>query len=92
MAERCRRSAAHAEGELDQRIAAFHEALLSRFPPDSQDSPWMAAIDAGIGHVIMNLSWSPRNTPAIEAVQDLAAEPGLVIYDPQSGDAHLPGQ
>jgi hypothetical protein len=92
MAERCWRSAAHAEGELDERIAAFYEALLSRFPPDSPDSPWMAALDAGIDHVTMNLSWSARSTPAIEAIQDLAAEHRLVIYDPQSEDVYLPGQ
>ena len=92
MAQRCWRSAAHAEGELDERIPAFYEALLSRFPSDSPDSPWMAAPDVGIDHVIMNLSWSARSTPAIEAIQDLAAEHRLVIYDPQSEDVHLPGQ
>src|SRR5512146_1563489 len=92
MAERCFRSAAHAEGEVDDRIAAFYEELCNRFPPDSPDSPWMAALDAGIDHVIMNLSWSARSTPAIEAIQDLAAEHGLVLFDPQSEDAYLPGQ
>jgi hypothetical protein len=56
------------------------------------DSPWMAPLDAGIDHVIMNLSWSARSTPAIEAIQDLAAEHRLVIWDPQSDDAYLPGQ
>ena len=52
MAARCWRSAAHAEGEVDYRIAAFYEALVTRFPPGSPDSPWMAAVDAGIDHVI----------------------------------------
>ncbi len=92
MAERCWRSAAHPEGELDQRIAAFYEELLSRFPPASRDSPWMAGPDVGIDHVIMNLSWSARSTPAIEAIQVLAAEHKLVIYDPQSDDVYLPEQ
>jgi hypothetical protein len=92
MAARCRRSAAHAEGEVDDRIAAFYEALVTRFPPGSPDSPWMAAVDAGIDHVIMNLSWSERSTPVIEAIQDLAAEHRLVLFDPQSEDAYLPGQ
>jgi hypothetical protein len=91
MAERCWRSRRHAEGEPDGRVAAFHEALLARFPPGDPDSPWMAALDLGIDHVIMNLSWSPRGTRAIEAVLELAAEHGLVIWDPQSGDAYLPG-
>jgi hypothetical protein len=89
MAERCWRSSAHAEGEVDERIAAFYH---TRFPPGSPDSPWMAALDVGIDHVIMNLSWSARSTPAIEVIQDLAAEHRLVIFDPQSQDAYLPGQ
>jgi len=52
----------------------------------------MAPLDAGIDHVIMNLSRSARSTPAIEAIQDLAAEHRLVIWDPRSDDAYLPGQ
>jgi hypothetical protein len=90
IAARCWRSAAHAEGEVDDRIAAFYEALVTRFPPGSPDSPWMAAVDAGIDHV--NLSWSERSAPSIEAIQDLAAEHRLVLFDPQSEDAYLPGQ
>jgi len=92
MAGRCWRSAAHAEGEVDERITAFYAELCTRFPPDSPDSPWMAALDVGIDHVIMNLSWSARNTQAIEAIQHLAAEHRLVIFDPQSEDAYPPGQ
>ena len=86
MAGRCWRSAAHAEGEVDQRIAAFYEELCTQFPP------WIAALDVGIDHVIMNLSWSARSTSAIEVIQDLAAEHRLVIVDPQSQHAYLPGQ
>ena len=91
MATSCWRSAAHTEGEVDERIAAFHEALVNRFPPDTPDSPWMAALDIGIDHVIMNLSWSARSTPVIEAIQHLAVEHRLVLFDPQSDDAYLPG-
>jgi hypothetical protein len=92
MARRCWRSAAHAEGELDERIAAFYQALVTRFPPGSPSSPWMAPLDAGIDHVIMNMSWSARSTPTIEAIQQLATEHKLVIWDPQTQDAYLPGQ
>jgi hypothetical protein len=91
MAECCWRSAAHAEGEVDERIAGFYDALRKRFPPYSPDSPWMGPLDVGIDHVIMNLSWSARSTPAIEAIQELAAEHRLVLWDPQSQDAYLPG-
>jgi hypothetical protein len=52
----------------------------------------MAPLDAGTDHVIMDLSWSARSTPTIAAIQDLAAKHGLVIWDPQSDDAYLPGQ
>jgi hypothetical protein len=40
----------------------------------------------------MNLSWSARSTQAIEGIQELAAEHKLVVWDPQSQDAYLPGQ
>ena len=92
MAERCWRSASHVEGEVDERIAAFYAELSARFPPDSPDSPWMAGLDAGIDHMVMNLSWSASSTPAIAVIQDLAAKHRLVIFDPQSDDAYLPGQ
>src|ERR1700761_6031582 len=91
MAARCWRSASHPEGEVDERIAAFYAALRTRFPPSHPDSPWMAPLDVGIDYVIMNLSWSARSTPAIEAIQELAAAHRLVLWDPQSSDAYLPG-
>jgi hypothetical protein len=90
MAARCFRSASHVQGELDERIVAFYEALCTRFPEDDPDSPWMAGPDAGIDHVIMNLSWSERSTAAIEAIQELAVEHRLVLFDPQSEDACVP--
>jgi hypothetical protein len=40
--------------------------------------------------VIMHLSFSARSSQAIEAVTVLAKEFGLVVFDPQSGDACLP--
>jgi hypothetical protein len=91
MASRCWRSACHTEGELDERITAFYESLCALFPPGHADSPWMAPHDAGIDHVIMYLSYSERSTPAIEAIEELAAKHGLVLWDPQSSDAYLPG-
>ena len=47
-------------------------------------------LEAGIDHVIMHLSFTPYSTPAITAIQELAAAHGLVIWDPQSDDAYLP--
>ena len=94
MAGRCWDSGRHAEGELDERIAVFYSDLRSRFPDDAvggADSPWMVMpLDVGIDHVIMHLSFSPRGTPAIEAIGELAARHKLVLYDPESGDVYLP--
>jgi hypothetical protein len=39
-------------------------------------------LEAGIDHVIMHLSFTPYSTPAITAIQELAAAHGLVIRNP----------
>ena len=49
-------------------------------------------LSTGIDHVIMNLSFSPRSDTTIELIQQLAAQYGLVLWDPQSREAHLPEQ
>ena len=94
MAGRCWNSRRHAEGELDDRIAAFYSELRSIFPDDAtagEDSPWMVMpLDVGIDHVIMHLSFSQRGTPAIETIEELAARHKLVLYDPQADDIYLP--
>ncbi|MDX2648783.1 hypothetical protein PV341_35495 [Streptomyces sp. PA03-1a] len=46
----------------------------------------------GIDHVVMNLSLSSRSDMALKAIEELAAEFRLVIWDPQSQDAHLPAR
>jgi hypothetical protein len=95
MFDRCT-SRDHAEGELDERIAGFYEQLRARFPdypPYPEDSPWMMMpLAAGIDHVIMHLSFSPRGDTALTATMELAAEYRLVVWDPQSEDAYLPGR
>jgi hypothetical protein len=86
----------HADGALDERVAGFYETLRSRFPdfpPYPDESPWMSMpLDAGIDHVIMNLSFSAHSDPAIKAIQELAARFHLILWDPQSQDAYLPGR
>jgi hypothetical protein len=95
MFERCNTSGNHAEGEPDERIVRFYEQLRSRLPdegPPPGDSPWrMMPLVTGIDHVIMHLSWSPRSDAAVTAIMELAAEHRLVVWDPQSQDAYLPG-
>jgi hypothetical protein len=59
-------------------------------PPRDEPSPWISMLEARIDHVIMHLSFTPYSTPAITAIQELAAAHGLVIWDPQSDDVYLP--
>ena len=93
MFERCT-SGDHDGGELDERVVGFYERLRSRFPdypPYGEESPWMSTpLSIGIDHVIMNMSFSSRSDAALKAVEELAAEYSLVIWDPQSQDAYLP--
>ncbi|MER6448386.1 hypothetical protein [Streptomyces venezuelae] len=93
MFERCA-FGRHDEGELDERVAGFYERLRSRFPdrpPHAVDSPWMSTpLAVGIDHVIMNLSFSSRSDAALRAIEELAGEFRLVIWDPQSQEAFLP--
>jgi hypothetical protein len=68
--------------------------LRSRFPdygPRVGDSLWMSMpLAVGVDHVITHLSWGSRSNAAVTAIMELAAEHRLVIWDPQSHDAHLP--
>ena len=93
---RCNQYGMHDEGELDDRIVAFYEALRADFPdhpPYDDESPWMVMpLDVAIDHVIMFMSFGPRSDPAIRKIQELAAQHRLVIYDPQSDDVYLPGR
>lgn len=86
----------HPEGELDERIAAFYEELRARFPdypPCDEQTPWTdMPLSTGIDHVIMHLSLSARSDPALRAITELAEKHRLVIYDPQSSDATMPGR
>lgn len=95
MFERCN-ALDHPDGELDERIVAFYEELRSRFPdypPYDESTPWMSMpLSAGVDHVIMNLSYTEaRSGPALKAIMELAEAHRLVVFDPQSNDAHLPG-
>lgn len=94
MLDRCE-TRPHVEGDVDERIAGFYERLVALFPDkgpiDDETSPWMSMpLGIGIDHVIMNLSYSSRSDPAIDAIEQLAAEYRLVLWDPQGGEVHPP--
>ncbi|GID92968.1 hypothetical protein ACFQFC_06130 [Amorphoplanes digitatis] len=95
MVDRCA-GTRHVDGELDERIVGFYERLRSRFPDqppliDPDEDPWMdLPLDTGIDHVFVVLCSERRSDPALALIQELAAEYGLTIWDPQDGSAYRP--
>jgi hypothetical protein len=83
----------HVEGELDERVVGFYEELQAIYPdhpPYDPDAPWaLMPLDTGVDHVFMNISYSADDA-VIEAIERLAAQHGLVIYDPQGDAVYLP--
>ena len=91
--ERCSVRRPHVEGALDARIVAFYQNLRAIYPDHAahdDDTPWACApLDAGIDPVFMNIRHS-ADTAVVETIQRLAAEHGLVLYDPQRDAVYLP--
>lgn len=75
-----------------KQIADYERSRFPDYPAYDGFSPWMMPLNTGIDRVIMHLSFSPRSTPAIEAILELAGSHGLVVYDLQSNDAYMPDQ
>ncbi|MFJ6054756.1 hypothetical protein [Streptomyces sp. NPDC092307] len=94
MYERCT-SGDHDEGEPDERVIGFYACLRARYPdhpPYAATNPWMSMpLSIGIDHVVMHLSFAARSDPELRAIEELAAQYRLVVWDPQSQDAYLPG-
>ena len=80
-------------------IDAFYAALVARHPElddvpedrldDAAYCPWSAALDRSPGHVITCCVWSQAEAVR-ELVGALAADHGLVLYDPQAGEVTFP--
>ena len=78
-------------------VAAFLAALDTQFPnldtlPDElvDDSPWASGFDASDRHVLLNFRWGEASDPAIAATVALAQAHGLVLFDPQGPQVHVP--
>lgn len=83
----------HLDGDIDVRIARFHEALASIFPDHepTPGSPWaVTPLSLGADHVLMRLRMGPAGEQAIEKIIALADHHGLALYDPQSDETYLP--
>jgi hypothetical protein len=89
----CYRTNVHVQGDLDHRIVAFYEAIRAVHPdspPYDDATPWSSMpLGIGIDHVFMNIRWSTDHT-VVALIQRLAAEHGLVLYDPQDDTVYLP--
>jgi hypothetical protein len=82
--------------KADAQVEAFYQQIIGRFPPLESTSydeidrrPWSMSPEASPGHVIMTIQW-PRAKELREYVIRLAAELGLVCFDPQSVHVHNP--
>jgi hypothetical protein len=77
-------------------VAGFRAALLAEFPEPAGaedaavgSSPWSAGLSAGAGHLVMSMGWGHVDEVAPRVVQ-LAADHGLICFDPQAGVVHVP--
>jgi hypothetical protein len=80
-------------------IQAFYDELIAKHPEiddvpedridDDEYCPWSVAMDRSAGHVIMCCVWS-RAEYVRGFVGQLALKHGLVLYDPQEGNAIYP--
>ena len=70
-------------------IGAVSAELLRRFP-DAEDGPWADLPPEQTERLLLlSIRWSADNA-VLEAIEQLAREHGLVLYDPQGPDVHLP--
>ena len=83
-----------------QALNDFYEELTRRWPEldtipedrvgDFDYCPWSCAIDRSGMHVIASCVW-PKAQDVAVYVGKLAAERGLVLYDPQGDDIYIGG-
>lgn len=69
------------------RIRAYLDALVQKWPYDAPDSPWAVVplTDDAAGDAVLITLVSRRSDKASDFAAGLAAEHGLVCYDPQLG-------
>lgn len=70
-------------------VTKVAEELLRRFP-DGDDAPWADSPPYDAERVLLlTIRWSADDA-VLDAIQELAREHGLILYDPQGPVVHLP--
>jgi hypothetical protein len=87
------------ELEPSEKVRAFADELVRRYPPTAfgrddrgrTGGPWADLPFTRTDSIVeLSLSWS-ADPEIIDDICRLAREHELLVYDPQSGDVHLPG-
>ena len=75
--------------EPSEEIATVAAELLRRFP-DAEDGPWADSPPEQTERILLlSIRWGADDA-VLEAIEQLAREHALVLYDPQGPTVHLP--
>ena len=74
--------------EPSEEIGKVAAELLERFP-ESEHGPWADSPEQTERILLLGIRWGADDA-VLEAVEQLAREHGLVLYDPQGPTVHLP--
>jgi hypothetical protein len=84
------------ERRFDDKVYAFYSRLIGLYPEvetlseeELDDSPWACSMEVSGSHVIMAIL-PEQSEKVVPQVLALAEENGLVCFDPQAGQVHLP--
>src|SRR5215217_5995452 len=77
--------------EVSSDVNEVSRELLRRFP-ERDDGPWGdSAPDEAERILYLNIRWGADDA-VLDAIEELAREHELVLYDPQGPDVHVPGE
>ncbi|MBO4210112.1 hypothetical protein GSF22_29570 [Micromonospora echinofusca] len=88
---RCRQGL-HVQSQPDPRLVRFYRAITASYPdrPAGPNTPWQVApLHAAADHIEMNLHETCPDQVLLD-IERLAAECGLLLFDPQDGSVYPP--
>ncbi|MFI6228017.1 hypothetical protein ACIBCR_11960 [Micromonospora echinospora] len=88
--QRCRQGQ-HVDSYPDPRVVAFYRAITASYPDrPGPGSPWeVTPLHATADHVAMSLYATCEDQVLLD-IERLAAENGLMLFDPQDGSVYPP--